>query len=187
MAAKGKTDAQIAEEFGVSERTVNRWKWETVTVTEPVVDANGKQITDEFGIPKVEKKRVKQQSAFGKALDNAKEIADAKAEKSLYLLCTGYDYVEEEKILEYATDGTVKPIRVRTVKKHVKPEVMAIMYWLNNRFRKTGEWSQRQEVVVDGGLDIRAQDKKVRQMLDNLTDEQLEQYEALCKLMNKQT
>lgn len=187
LAAKGKTDVQIAKEFGVTERTVNRWKWDISTVTEPVLDKDGNPVRDEFGIPKVREKQVKTLSAFGQALVTAKEIADAKAEKSLYLLCTGYDTVEEEKILEYNTDGSVKPVRVRTIKRHVKPEVMAIMYWLNNRCRRTGEWSQRQEVALEGGIDIRAQDKKLRQMLDNLTDEQLEQYEALCEAMDEQT
>lgn len=187
LAAKGKTDAQIADEFGVSERTINRWKWDISKVTEPVISKDGKQVYDEYGIPKVEEKTVKTLSAFGKALVTAKEIADSKAEKSLYLLCTGYDFVEEEKILEYNPDGSVRPIKVRTVKKHVKPDVMAIMYWLNNRSRRTGEWSQKQEVVVEGGLDVRAQDMKTRKMLDNLTDEQLEQYEALCEAMNQTT
>lgn len=187
LAAKGKTDAQIADEFGVSERTINRWKWDVTEETVPVLDEEGNQVRDEYGIPKVQQKQVKTLSAFGKALVTAKEIADAKAEKSLFLLCTGYDAVDEEKILEYSPDGSVKPVKVRTTKRHIKPDVMAIMYWLNNRSRRTGEWSQRQEVTVDGGLDIRAQDKKVRQMLDNLTDEQLSQYEALCEAMEKQT
>lgn len=187
LAAKGKTDAQIADEFGVSVRTVHRWKWDISTETVPVLDGDGMPVKDEYGIPKVQQKKVKTLSAFGKALVTAKEIADAKAEKSLYLLCTGYDAVDEEKILEYKTDGTVKPVKVRTTKRHIKPDVMAIMYWLNNRSRRTGEWSQRQAVTVDGGLDIRAQDKKVRQMLDSLSDEQLEQYEALCEVMEKQT
>lgn len=187
LAAKGKTDAQIAAEFGVSERTVNRWKWSITTETVPVLDKDGQPVKDEYGIPKVEAKQTKTISPFGKALLTAKEIADAKAEHSLYLMCTGYDYVEEEKILEYNTDGTVKPIKVRTTKKHVKPDVMAIMYWLNNRSRTSGEWTQRQEVTVDAGLNIQAQDKKIRQMLDSLSEQQLEQYEALCEAMNQQT
>lgn len=187
LAAKGKTDEEIAAEFGVTERTINRWKWDVKKETVPVLGKDGMPVLDDFGIPLVEEKEVKVLSEFGKALATAKEVADAKAVKSLFLLCTGYDYVEEEKILEYNTDGSVKPVKVRTTKKHVKPETMAIMYWLNNRSRRSGEWTQKQEVAIEGALDIRAQDKKVREMLDNLTDEQLAQYEALCEAMNAPT
>lgn len=42
----------------------------------------------------------------------------------------------------------MKPVKVRTVKKRVPPDVMAIMYWLNNRKRKTGEWSQKQDITL---------------------------------------
>lgn len=164
LAAKGKTDAEIASEFGVSKRTVDRWKWKTDASGKPVLDKNGEKVL----------------SSFGMSLVTAKEIADAKAEHSLYLLCTGYDYVEEEKILEYEMDGSVKPVRVRTKKVHVKPDVMAIMYWLNNRSRKTGEWRQKQEVSLEGSIDIQEQDRRTRELLDRMTDEQLAQYESLC-------
>ena len=64
---------------------------------------------------------------------------------------------------------------------------MAQIYWLNNRSRNTGKWRQKQEVAVEGTIDVKAQDQKIRDALDNLTDEQLEQYEALCETMNPQT
>ena len=50
LAAKGKTDAQIAEEFGVSERTINRWKWNVSTETVPVKDDQGNPVRDEIAL-----------------------------------------------------------------------------------------------------------------------------------------
>lgn len=41
LAIRGATDQDIADAFHVSERTINRWKYET--------DASGKPITDENG------------------------------------------------------------------------------------------------------------------------------------------
>lgn len=67
LAIRGATDQDIADAFHVSERTINRWKYET--------DASGKPITDENG--------EKVLSEFGKLLACAKEAADAKVEKCL--------------------------------------------------------------------------------------------------------
>lgn len=105
LAIRGATDQDIADAFHVSERTINRWKYET--------DASGKPITDENG--------EKVLSEFGKLLACAKEAADAKVEKCLFQRCTGFDHTEEERILEYNPDGSVKPVKVRTVKKRVPP------------------------------------------------------------------
>lgn len=135
LAIKGATDADLANAFGVSERTINRWKYE--------YDNSGNMIIGEDG------QRVL--SAFGKALMEGKEIADAKVEKCLYKRAIGYDIEEEERIVEYNADGSVKPIKVKRNKKPVPPDVMAIMYWLNNRKKNTGEWSQKQEITLTNG------------------------------------
>ena len=132
LAIRGATDQEIADEFHVSERTINRWKYVYGEDGKPVIGPDGE----------------KELSEFGKALLMGKKPADAKVEHSLYERCIGFTTTEEEKILEYDTEGGVKPVRVRTIKKKVLPDVMAIMYWLNNRSRKTGEWSQRQDVML---------------------------------------
>lgn len=72
-------------------------------------------------------------------------MADAKVEKMLYKRALGYDVEETERIVDVNPDGSVKPVRVKTTKKHIAPDTMAQMYWLNNRRR--GEWGQRQEPV----------------------------------------
>ena len=155
LAIRGATDQEIADEFGVSERTVNRWKYVYDEDGKAVVDANGDKVLSEFG----------------KTLLVGKKPADAKVEKKLYERCLGYTYTEEEKILEYGTDGSVKPVKVRTVKKEVPPDVMAIMYWLNNRSRKTGEWSQRQDVMLRTSTEAD---------LSNLSEEELRKLASLA-------
>ena len=179
LAIRGATDQEIADEFGVSERTINRWKYVFEKVQTIVRGKDGTPILDENGMPtiKEETKAVldddgdKVLSEFGKALQVGKKAADAKVERKLFERCVGYTYTEEEKILEYNTDGSVKPVKVRTVKKEVPPDVMAQMYWLNNRSRKTGEWSQRQDVMLRTSAEAD---------LSNLSEEELRKLASLA-------
>lgn len=172
LAIKGATDQEIADAFGVTIRTINRWKF--------VVDASGK--------PVLNQNREKVLTNFGAMLQNAKESSDAEVEYNLHKRAIGYRTTEVEKIVE--TDpvtGKQSVTKTRIVEKEVPPDTMAIMYWLNNRSRKSGEWTQRQEVTLDGGIDVKAQDEKVKKMLDSLSDEELKQYEDLCEAINSKT
>lgn len=98
----------------------------------------------------------KEHESFDEAIERGKNAADAKVEKSLYQRALGYTVTDEEKVVEMDQDGNVKPIRIKTIKKHITPDTMAMMYWLNNRSRKY--WNQRQEIAVDtneDGVDVR--------------------------------
>jgi transposase-like protein len=90
----------------------------------------------------------KKYTEFNEAMEGGKAVADARIVKSLYERACGYDYEEEEQVIDVHKDGTSKIGRIVKRKKKVPADVMAQMYWLNNRHRKTGEWSQRQEVVT---------------------------------------
>lgn len=114
LAIKGATDQEIADAFGVSRMTINRWK--------------------------------KKYPEFAASLANGKKAADARVEKSLFDRCIGYEVEEEEKTIDVHKDGTSKIGTIRTRKKKILPDVMAIMYWLNNRSRDTGEWAQMQNI-----------------------------------------
>jgi hypothetical protein len=129
LSIKGATDEEIAEAFGVNRKTINRWSYTTNDKGEDVL------------------------TSFGEALLHAKEQADAQVVKKLFERCMGYDVEEEQKTIDVNKDGSSKIGQIRTVKKHIPPDTMAMMYWLNNRSRKTGEWSQRQEVSVGFGDD----------------------------------
>jgi len=91
----------------------------------------------------------KDHASFRKKIEDGKMPADARVKASLFKRATGYDYDETERNVEWGLDGKQKPIRVKTVKKHIAPDTMAAMYWLNNRSRLSGEWTQKQEVNVN--------------------------------------
>lgn len=152
LAAKGSTDEEIADAFGISKKTLYRWKWKR--------DENDKYILDENGD--------KILTSFGEALSEGKAISDAKVEKSLYKRAIGYDYEEEEKRIDVGKDGSSKIGTITTRKRHVPPDTMAIMYWLNNRSRKTGEWSQRQDIVL--GMDESIDNDVIIYLPDNGRD-----------------
>lgn len=132
LAINGGTDRSIADAFDVSKRTIIRWKYVYDKDGKPQLDENGEKIL----------------SSFGRMLQIGKDAADAKVKHSLFENATGFFFTEEEKIIEYDTDGSVKPVKVRTVKKYKPPDTMAQIYWLNNRSRDTGEWSQKQDNAV---------------------------------------
>ena len=145
LASKGATDEEIAAAFGVARKTIQRWSWRKET--KPVIAPDGKTVMktpDGKTVTKTEKVL----TSFGEALQSGKEAADAQVELSLYKRCLGYDVEEEEKVIDVHKDGSSKIGRITTRKRHIPPDTMAIMYWLNNRSRKTGEWSQRQEVSL---------------------------------------
>jgi len=123
LAIKGATDEEIAEAFGVSRRTIMRWSTKKDVKT-------GENIL----------------TSFGEARQIGKEQADAIVERKLFDLCLGYDTEEIEQIIDHGKSGEVKIRETLRKTKHIPPNIMAIMYWLNNRSRKTGDWTQKQEV-----------------------------------------
>lgn len=54
---------------------------------------------------------------------------------------------EEERVVQFDSNGNALPIVIKTKKKDIPPDTMAGMYWLNNRQRRF--WSQRQEIAVE--------------------------------------
>lgn len=127
LAMKGATDQEIADAMGVSRKTINRWSWRK--------DDNGDRV----------------RTSFGEALAAGKDAADAKVERKLYERCLGYDVEEVKQKIEHDKNGRPNIVSSEVVKKHIPPDTMAIMYWLNNRSKKTGEWSQRQDIKLSNG------------------------------------
>lgn len=132
LSLKGATDEEMAEAFGISVRTLHRWK--------------------------------KSYPSLKESIDAGKEIADAKVKRSLYQRAIGYDAKDVEQII--STDkatGRQNIERTRVTTKHIAPDTMAIMYWLNNRSK--GEFSQRQEITLGGSVKTSPMEK--------LTEEEL--------------
>ena len=113
------------------------WAWSLAAM-----GATNEEIANAMGISKRTIIRwAKEHESFGKALAEGKGVSDAKVIRSLYQRATGYDYVEEKKIVEYDKDGNVKPVRVEKTNKHVPPDVGAQCFWLKNRQRD--RWADR--------------------------------------------
>jgi len=85
---------------------------------------------------------------FMDALKRGKAPIDAEVENKLLKRAMGYDYEEKTTEVEVGRDGEAKPTRVRTVKKHVPPDVTAQIFWLKNRRPK--DWSDRRVNELSG-------------------------------------
>lgn len=145
LAIKGATDVDIAKAFGITKKTLISWKYTGV------IDPNGHKVL----------------TSFGQALQSGKDAADSVVEQGLYKRAIGYDFVEEETIIEADGKGGHKPLKIRKTTKHVPPDTMACMYWLNNRSKNTGEWAQKQTVTLDPSKDLQAQMKSIADLINN--------------------
>ncbi len=146
----------------------DKWAWSLA-----VRGCTEQEIADAMGVSRMTIFRWKKQSdTFREAVETAKDAADAAVEKSLYKRALGYTYEESETLVETDKDGNTKPVKVKRVKKHVPPDTMAIMYWLNNRFKSKGAlWSTATNLNISGSL-TKGPD------LSNLSDEEID---ALAK------
>ena len=85
-------------------------------------------------------------SELCEVLKSGKEDAVAKVEDALYKRAVGYEY-EETRTVGTKTKG--KPIvvgRIETIKKQVAPDVMAQMFYLQNRC--SGSWRDRRHHLL---------------------------------------
>lgn len=109
----GADDAFLAEEFGIDVATLHRWKLK--------------------------------HSEFCDSIKRGKAIADAKIVKSLYKRAKGFDFTEKTyELKKVKTDQGDKEEMVLTKKvlKHIAPDPVSIIYWLNNRQPK--HWKNKQ-------------------------------------------
>lgn len=81
---------------------------------------------------------MKESEDLRKALATSKEIADLSVEEALYRRAIGYDYWEEVWEL---VEGEV--IMTKKYKKHLPPDVKAILHWLWSRM--PNQWRAVQE------------------------------------------
>lgn len=82
---------------------------------------------------------------ISEALKKGKEVVDYEVENALYKRAVGYTYEEETK--EMSRDprtGEITRQTVRVTKKHVPPDVLAMIYWLKNR--KPKDWRDKRYV-----------------------------------------
>lgn len=121
------------------------WAWSLA-----IKGATNDEIAEAFGISvRTFIRWVKEYESLATAVEEGKNIADAKVEKSLYGRTQEHTVTDTEKTLDMDKDGNPKPVRVKTTTRTIPADTMACMYWLNNR--KRGSWSQRQEVSLTSG------------------------------------
>lgn len=89
-------------------------------------------------------------SEFKEALKRGKEPVDNEVENKLLKRALGYDVEERITEVKMGEDGQPKPALVRTVKKHVAPDVTAQIFWLKNR--KPAEWRDKHELASTHSL-----------------------------------
>lgn len=125
------------------------WAWSLA-----LKGATNDEIAEAFGVSKRTIIRWTQtHETFAEAIERGKSGADAQVEKKLFERAMGYSVTETKKIVDVDKNGNTKPVRVETAEKKIAPDTMAIMYWLNNRKKKTGEWSQNQSITLSGSVD----------------------------------
>lgn len=117
---------------------------------------------------------IKRKPNFLNAVESAKEefrhTIVGKLEKSLWNIALGYD-VEETKT-EYGNDkdGNPKITKQTTTKKHIAPNVTALIFALTNRDPEN--WKNRQTTEVNANV---KSDNVVKPDLSAIPDELLEQ------------
>lgn len=110
---------------------ITGWRRSGVSIKEIATQNIGVSLTAFFGW-------CKQSDKLKKACANGKDIANYSVEDSLYKRAVGYDYYEETWEL---VEGEL--VKTREIKKHVPPDVKAILSWLYNR--KPECWRSIQE------------------------------------------
>lgn len=101
------------------------------------------------------------------SLEEGKDVADAKVKRSLYQRAVGYEAKEVTQIIEQdPATGTQRVSKTQVTTKHIVPDTMACMYWLNNRSK--GEFSQRQEVTLGGSVRTSPMEKLTEDELRSL-------------------
>lgn len=91
--------------------------------------------------PQALTKRKRKQGDLVATLKKARAEADAKVEKSLYQRAIGYEH-DDTHFASY--EGRIISKKYR---KHYPPDVVACIYWLNNRQRD--RWSNRQDTQIN--------------------------------------
>lgn len=108
------------------------WRRNGMPVTKIVDENIGVSRTAFFG------HWLKESEDLRKAINNAKDVANLSVEEALYKRAVGYDYWEE---IWELVEGEV--ILTKKYKKHLPPDVKAILHWLWSRL--PNQWRSVQE------------------------------------------
>lgn len=120
-----------------------------------------KEIAEQFDISQRTLANWKEKySEFNEVIVNYKRIASSNVVNALYKRAIGYDY-EEEQAIKIKIDRDMEEVQIVKVKRHAPPDIMACMYYLNNR--ESAHWRRNPE---DNG----GSDKPISDQLAELSD-----------------
>lgn len=113
-----------------------------------LLGATDVEIADFFGVHPATVYRWKlEYPDFCEAIKAGKESADARVERSLYQMATGYDYREEQAI-KIKVEQYKEEVEVVEVTKHKPAEPPAAIFWLKNR--RKDDWRDKQDYELTG-------------------------------------
>ncbi|MEZ0537869.1 helix-turn-helix domain-containing protein [Caldicellulosiruptoraceae bacterium PP1] len=98
-------------------------------------------------------------SEISESLKKGKEVVDREVENALLKATLGYEYEEE------IVNNKGQIVRV---KKHAKPDITAIIFWLKNR--KPDTWHDKQEFNIKSNIGVQIIDDIGSDSDDNSTE-----------------
>lgn len=88
---------------------------------------------------------------FRQAIKKGKAPVDIEVENALLKRALGYEYEETITEIEEVEEGRQKK-HIRRIRKHMPPDVGAIVFWLKNR--KPGKWRDKIEAAPETGNEL---------------------------------
>lgn len=184
---EGLTDVHIAEKLGIHEWTLRDYKkkneelakvlerptyWE-LKVQPRLIDikqwcqegATNSEIAQRLDISEgLWYEYINKYPILNEFVSLGRSVINAEVEKSLYKLCTGYEYEEIKTIIEEAPNGK-KRTRIERTKKYVPPSSQAIQFYLKNRL--PDQWNDKKELILDTKQNEEARKKLFLEMIED--------------------
>lgn len=119
------------------------WAWSLAIQGKTIAE-----IAKEFGVSRSTlNKWISENEELANLVNEGRDVADAKVERSLYQRAIGYTVKEKKVIQTIDKDGKQKPARVEVVERVFPPDVTAQIFWLKNR--KPSKYRDKQDVAVE--------------------------------------
>ncbi|EOC1277683.1 helix-turn-helix domain-containing protein [Cronobacter turicensis] len=117
-----------------------------------LLGATDDEMADFFGVHRSTIYRWKlEHEEFCNSIKTAKDVADARVERSLYQKATGYNF-KEQQAFKIKVDQHEEEIEVVEVEKHAPADTTAAIFWLKNRQKE--KWRDKHELEQSGDVGL---------------------------------
>ncbi|EOC1299342.1 helix-turn-helix domain-containing protein [Cronobacter dublinensis] len=117
-----------------------------------LLGATDDEMADFFGVHRSTIYRWKlEHEEFCNSIKTAKDVADARVERSLYQKATGYNF-KEQQAFKIKVDQYEEEIEVVEVEKHAPADTTAAIFWLKNRQKE--KWRDKHELEQSGDVGL---------------------------------